>query len=130
VLIITHQGLSTLLRTAAGIVINDVVVNQIILEEFLVLIPGQTRELVQKLLNPADPQDVTRAAELICAVANLCLLDISNFNPSKVRTVRALQLIGTLFYAMTEPFINRNLSLSRQMMLLSQYAHIALILYQ
>ena len=118
-LIITHQGLSTLLRTAAGMVINDVVVNWIILEEFLVLVPGQTRELVQKLLNPADPQDVTCAVELICAVANLCLLDISNFSPSKVRTVWALQLIGTLFYAMTEPFINCNLSLSQQMMLLS-----------
>jgi hypothetical protein len=63
-------------------------------------------------------------------VADLRSLDISTFNPSKVRTVQALQLIGTLFYAMTEPFVNRNLSLSQQMMLLSQYAHIALILYR
>lgn len=111
-------------------VINNVAVNQIILKKFLVLVPRQTRELVQKLLSTVDPQDVTRAVELICAVANLCLLDISNFNPSKVRTVQALQLIGTLFYAMSEHFINHNLSLSWQMMLLSQYTHIALILYR
>jgi hypothetical protein len=110
-------------------VINDVVVNQIILKEFLVLLPGRSRESVQKLLNPVDPQDVTRAVELICAVANLRLLDISKFDPSKVRTVWALQLIGTLFYAMTEPFVNCELSLSQQMTL-SQYAHIALILYR
>jgi len=41
--------------------INDVIVNQLILEEYLVLLPNQARESVCKLLNPADPQDVPRA---------------------------------------------------------------------
>jgi hypothetical protein len=110
--------------------INDVIVNRLILEEHLVLLPNQTRESVCKLLNPTDPQDVPRAIELICAVADLCTLDISTFNPSQMKTISALQLIGTLFHAMIEPFVNPNMSLFEQMRYLSEYSHIALVLYR
>jgi hypothetical protein len=110
--------------------INDVIVNRLILEEYLVLLPNRTRESVRKLLNPADPQDVPRAIELICAVADLRTLDTSTFNPSQMKTIAALQLIGTLFHAMIEPFVNPNLSLFEQMRYLSEYSHIALVLYR
>jgi hypothetical protein len=70
--------------------INDVIVNRLILEEYLVLLPNRTRESVRKLLNPADPQDVPRAIELICAVADLRTLDTSTFNPSHMKTIAAL----------------------------------------
>lgn len=108
----------------------DVAVNRLILEEYLVLIPQQTRESVRKLLNPADPQDVPRAIELIRAVADLRSLDKSTFNPSQVKTVEALQLIGTVFHAMIEPFVNPSLSLTAQMEYLSEYSHLVFMLYR
>jgi len=50
-------------------VINDVIINRLILEQYLNRLPNQTRDSVEKLLNPADPQDVPRAIELIRALA-------------------------------------------------------------
>src|SRR5882762_11262398 len=88
-------GLSSLLRILIGMAINDVIVNRLILEEYLVLLPNQTRESVRKLLNPTDPQNVPWAIELIHAVADLRTLDISTFNTSQMKTISALQL---LFY--------------------------------
>jgi len=123
-------GLSTLLRILLGMAINDVIVNRLILEEYLILLPNQTRESVSKLLNPADPQDVPRAIELIRAVADLRSLNTSEFNPSQMKTIAALQLIGNLFHAMIEPFVNPNLSLVDQMQYLAEYSHIALVLYR
>ena len=111
-------------------VVNDVVITRLILEQYLVLFPNQTRDSVCKLLDPADPQDVPRAIELICAVADLRSLDTSGFAPSQMKTIAALQLVGTLFHAMIEPFINPDLSLVEQMEHLSEYSHIALILYR
>ena len=111
-------------------VVNDVVITRLILEQYLVLLPNQTRDSVRKLLDPADPQDVPQAIELICAVADLRSLDTSGFTPSQMKTIAALQLVGTLFHAMIEPFINPDLSLVEQMEHLSEYSHIALILYR
>lgn len=125
---IFYIGISTLLRTAAGMVVNSVVIDSLIIEEFLVQLPEQTRALFQTLLNPSDPQDVTRAIELIRALSDLRNLKLSDFNPSNLRTVRALQLIGTLFHAMTQPFVNPDLSLAQQMAYLSEYAHITFML--
>lgn len=127
---VLYIGISTLLRTAAGMVVNSVVINSLIIEEFLIQLPEQTRASVQTLLNPLDPQDVTRAIELIQALSNLRNLKSSDFNPSKFRTVRALQLIGALFHAMTQPFVNPDLSLAQQMAYLSEYAHITFMLYR
>jgi len=111
-------------------IVNDVVINRLILQQYLILLPNQTRESVEKLLNPADPQDVPRAIELIRAVADLRSLNKSGFNPSQMKTVEALQLIGSLFHAMIKPFVNPNVSLTQQMEYLSEYAHLALMLYR
>ena len=127
---ILYIGISTLLCTAAGMVINSVVINSLIIEEFFVQLPEQTHASVQTLLNLSDPQGVTRAIELIQALSNLRNLKSSDFNLSKFQTVRVLQLIGTLFHAMTQPFMNLDLSLAPQMAYLSEYAHITFMLYQ
>jgi hypothetical protein len=111
-------------------VVNNVVINCLILEQYLILLPSQTKESVAKLLNPADPQDVTHVIELIRAVGDLRALDKSTFNPSQMKTVEALQLIGTLFHAMTEPFVNAKLSLTEQMTYLSKFVHLSLTLYR
>lgn len=109
--------------------VNDVAINRNILE-YLVLLPGQTRDSVCKFLNPADPQDVPRAIQLVQAVADLHKLDTSQFNPSQKKSVEALRLIGRLFHCMIQPFINASLSLTERMEYLSEYAHLALILYR
>lgn len=111
-------------------IVNDVAINRLILERYLIMLPNQSPESVEKLLNPADPQDVPRAIELICAVGDLRSLNKSGFNPSQMKTIEALQLIGTLFHAMIEPFVNSNLSLTAQLEYLAQYAHLAFMLYQ
>ena len=46
-----------------------------------------------------------------------------------MKTIAALQLIGNLFHAMIEPFVNPNLSLVDQIQYLAEYSHIALVLY-
>jgi hypothetical protein len=112
-------------------IVNNVVINQLILKQYLTLLPNQTRELVVKLLNPADPQDVLHAIKLIWAVTiELRFLNKSGFSPSQMKTVEALQLIGTLFHAMIEPFVNPTLTLTKQLEYLSQYAHLTLMLYR
>jgi hypothetical protein len=111
-------------------VVNDIVINRLILEQYLILLLGKSTDSVAKLLNPADPQDVPRVIELIRAVGDLRSLDRSAFNPSQMKTVEALQLIGTLFHAMTEPFVNAELSLTEQMTYLSEFADLSLALYR
>jgi hypothetical protein len=91
------------------------------------MLPNQSPESVEKLLNPADPQDVPHAIELICAVGNLHSLNKSGFSPSQMKTIEALQLIGTLFHVMIESFVNSNLSLTAPLEHLAQYAHLAFI---
>jgi hypothetical protein len=110
--------------------IDDVIINCLILKQYLNCLPNQTWDSVEKLLNPADPQDVPCAIELIHTVGNLHSLDKSTFNPSQLKTVEALQLIRTLFHAMTEPFINAELSLTTQMTFLSEFVHLLLVLYR
>ena len=105
--------------------VNDVAINRNILEEFLVLLPNQTRDSIRKLLNPADPQDVPRSIELVQAVGQLHSLDTSQFNPSQKKTIEALQLIGRLFHCMVEPFVNASLFLTEQMECQISYMAIA-----
>jgi len=80
---VLYIGISTLLCTAAGMVINSVVINLLIIKEFLIQLHKQTQASVQTLLNPLDPQDVTHAIELIQVLSNIHNLKSSDFNPSK-----------------------------------------------
>ena len=92
------------------------------------MLPNQSPESIEKLLNPADLQDVPCAIELICAVGNLCSLNKSGFNLSQMKTIEALQLISTLFHVMIEPFVNSNLSPTAQLEYLAQYVYLAFML--
>lgn len=107
----------------------DISINRLILAQYLVKLPGQTSENVYKLLNPADPQDVPRAIELINAVAELRTLETTEFSPSEKNTFKALSTIGYLFHSLMAPFLDRELSLTEQITSLSQYSHLAFLLY-
>lgn len=84
---------------------------------------------IHTLLNPKDPQDVPRAVQLLSRVADLRNLDAANFSPSERVIHDALSLLGEALYSLLQPFINRNLSLSEQLIHLAKSAHIMCALY-
>ncbi|KAJ7699599.1 hypothetical protein B0H17DRAFT_1129209 [Mycena rosella] len=70
-----------------------------------------------------------RLCTLLCSVQDLRHLDTSEFTPSERNTHRALSLLGEMFDALVEPFINPTLSLSQQITHLVKFAHIACALF-
>ncbi|KAJ7479108.1 hypothetical protein FB451DRAFT_1131301 [Mycena latifolia] len=127
----TGTGLCTLLCSIQGILVNGVIINKTLLAEWLEKLSGHdwSDESIHALLNPKDPQDVPRAVKLLCLIADLRDLDTSEFTPSERNTHRALSLLGEMFDALVEPFINPTLSLSEQMTQLVKFAHIACALF-
>jgi hypothetical protein len=122
-------GLSTLTHTIGGIIINDVIVNRWLLETYLLRLPNQTKESVALLLNPEDPQDVPRAIELIQALADLRNLEI-DLDPAELKTLIAIKLMGHLFNCLIQPYIDPTLSLTQQIEYLSEFQHVAMVLYR
>ncbi|KAJ7471739.1 hypothetical protein FB451DRAFT_1036440, partial [Mycena latifolia] len=127
----TDTGLCTLLCSIQGILVNSVVINNTLLAEWLEKLSGHDwlDESIHALLNPKDPQDVPRAVKLLYLIADLRNLDTSECTPSERNTHRALSLLGEMFDALIEPFINPTLSLSEQMTQLVKFAHIACALF-
>ncbi|KAJ7503915.1 hypothetical protein B0H11DRAFT_2352833 [Mycena galericulata] len=126
------KRLCTLLCSREGILVNGVVINKILLAKWLEKLTGHdwSDESIHALLNPKDPQDVPRAIKLICLVADLRQLENpSEFTPAERNTHRALCLLGEMFDALVEPFINPSFSLSEQMIHLVKFAHIACAMF-
>ncbi|KAJ7236387.1 hypothetical protein C8J57DRAFT_1569718 [Mycena rebaudengoi] len=119
------KRLCTLLCSKEGILVNDVVINKTLLAQWLERLSGYdwSDESIHALLNPKDPQDVPRAVTLLCLVDDLRNLDTTEFTPSERNTHRALSLLGEMFHALLEPFINPTLSLSEQVIHLVKFAH-------
>ncbi|KAF8185751.1 hypothetical protein K438DRAFT_1936875 [Mycena galopus ATCC 62051] len=117
-LLITTSGLCTLLCSKEGLLVDEE------LSEM-----DWSDESIHALLNPKDSQDVPRAVKLLLLVADLRHLDPSEFSPSERSTHRALCLLGEMFEALVEPFINPTLSLSEQVTHLVKFAHIACALF-
>ncbi|KAJ7703986.1 hypothetical protein B0H17DRAFT_1228185 [Mycena rosella] len=116
-----------LLCSKEGILINDVVIHKSLIAGWLERMTGHdwSDESIHALLNPKDPQDVPRAIKLLCLVAELRMaVDSTDFTPSELKTYRALCLLGEIFDAMLEPFINPALSLSEQLISLVKFAHL------
>ena len=123
-------GASTLFHSESGIVVNNVVIDRKMLRRYILCMPGTTEDSVDKLLYPQDPMDVPRAIKLIQAVASLCSLDKSQFDPGQQKTINAIQLTGSIFHCLTQPFLNHDLNLTKQFVSLSKYSHMALALYR
>ncbi|KAJ7911680.1 hypothetical protein B0H13DRAFT_1875634 [Mycena leptocephala] len=125
------KRLCTLLCSKEGMLVNGVVVNKALLAHWLEKLSGQdwSDESIHALLNPKDAQDVPRAVKLLCLIADLQHLDTSGFTPSEKHTHRAISLLGEMFDALVEPFINPTLSLSEQITQLAKFAHIACALF-
>ncbi|KAJ7936419.1 hypothetical protein B0H13DRAFT_1589586, partial [Mycena leptocephala] len=121
------KGLCKLLCSKEGILVNGVVINKSLIAGWLERLTGHdwSDESIHALLNPKDPQDVPRAIKLLCLVAELRMaVDSSDFTPAERKTHRALSLLGEIFDALLEPFINPKLSLSEQLIHLVKFAHL------
>ncbi|KAJ7795088.1 hypothetical protein B0H14DRAFT_2392057, partial [Mycena olivaceomarginata] len=68
-------------------------------------------------------QDVPRAIKLICLVADLRALE-EKLNPTEQIIHNALCLLGEMFDALVEPFINPTLPPPEQMIRIVKFAHI------
>ncbi|KAJ6569699.1 hypothetical protein B0H10DRAFT_2354990, partial [Mycena sp. CBHHK59/15] len=125
------KRLCKLLCSKEGILVNGVVINKRLIAQWLERLSGHdwSDESIHALLNPKDPQDVPRAVKLLCLIADLRHLDSSDFTPSERNTHRALCLLGEMFDALLDPFINPILSLSEQITQLVKFAHLACALF-
>jgi hypothetical protein len=121
-------GISTSLRSKNGILINQVAINPGILAKHLAL-SGLCRRDILFLLEPSDSQDVPRAVELIKSLGNIASKELKQPNPSTVEEHAAILVLSELYLAFLHPFLDPSISLSRQMELLSKYAHMAAYLY-
>ncbi|KAJ6615305.1 hypothetical protein B0H10DRAFT_2220505 [Mycena sp. CBHHK59/15] len=121
------KRLCKLLCSKEGILVNGVVINKSLIAQWLERLTGHdwSEESIHALLNPKDPQDVPRAVKLLTLVADLRHLDTSEFAPSESNTHRALSVLGEMFDALLEPFINPTMSLSEQITSLVKFAHLS-----
>lgn len=120
-------GLCELLCSREGILVNGVAINKTLIAGWLERMTGHdwSDESIHSLLNPKDPQDLPRAIKLLCLVAEIRMsVDATEFTPSELKTYRALCLLGEMFDALVEPFINPTLSLSEQLIQLVKFAHL------
>ncbi|KAJ7251090.1 hypothetical protein C8J57DRAFT_1078413 [Mycena rebaudengoi] len=126
-----YTGICTLLCSKEGMLVNDVIINKTLIAQWLEKLSGYdwSDESIHALLNPKDPQDVPRAVTLLCLIDDLRHLDTAELTPSERNTHRALSLLGEVFHALLEPFINPTLSLSEQVIHLVKFAHLACALF-
>ncbi|KAJ7940110.1 hypothetical protein B0H13DRAFT_1586672, partial [Mycena leptocephala] len=79
---------------------------------------------IDALLNPSDAQDVPRAIKLLMCIVEMGKLDPEDFDPSEMAEFEAICLLGEVFDALLQPFININLSLSEQIESLITFSHL------
>ncbi|KAJ7907243.1 hypothetical protein B0H13DRAFT_1583030, partial [Mycena leptocephala] len=74
-------------------------------------------------------QDVPRAMHLILCIIEMGELDADDFDPSETAEFEAICLLGELFDALLQPFLNVELSLSQQITSLVKFSHLLCALY-
>jgi len=113
-------------------------ISTFMLERYLPLLDNLDQDAAQRLLYPDDPQDVPHAIELLSAI-----IAIAKFNPALlpftslgcipdvnvVADFKALQVLGFTLENLLEPFTNVRLSLSKQVIHLSCFAHLLYTFY-
>ncbi|KAK7013944.1 hypothetical protein R3P38DRAFT_3322453 [Favolaschia claudopus] len=114
-----------------GLLANGVVVNKNLLAQWLERLSGHdwSGQSIHALLNPKDAQHVPSTVKLLTLIGDLRFLDASNFTPAEANTHRALCILGEMFDALLDPFINPNLSLSQEIIQLVKFAHLSCAWY-
>ena len=123
------SGFATLLRAHKGILIGTAVVNKNHLRSHLVELSHVNPSSVESLVDPADKQNVPKAVALIQALDQLNSLDTRSYDPSRMNEHCSLTVIGEVFFAFVNPFIDINMTLSDQLTSLSKYIHAISAIY-
>jgi hypothetical protein len=114
--------------------VDRTVINRVIITQALEHLPGETKESVAILVDPADHQNVPRAYKLIKASISLGADDTdprsTDITPSEHNTKRAFSLAGEMWKSLLDPFTDGSLSLSEQLRSLSKFAHLAFVFYR
>ncbi|EMD31048.1 hypothetical protein CERSUDRAFT_60567, partial [Gelatoporia subvermispora B] len=119
-----------LLRTTQGIIVGDTVINHEILAAHLRDHPELSELEVQRLLNPADAQDVPRAVSFLQAVYSISSLPRDGCSPTQLHERRIIGVIGQTLNAFMDPFIRPSWNITQQITSLSKYAHLAFALFR
>ncbi|GJE91565.1 hypothetical protein PsYK624_077150 [Phanerochaete sordida] len=128
------KRIGRLLRSADGVTVGNTVINYEMLRRHLLRTGNHSEAEVERLLNPADSQDVPRAIEFIEAVeaVNAPSSDISGDpeDPSRLVEANVLGAVGEMYAAFMDAFICPSWSLSEQLASLSKFAHISFALFR
>jgi hypothetical protein len=124
-------GLCTILCSWMGMLAKGVCVNRdLLVTWFERLINHDWSETsIENLLHPSDAQNVSRAVKLLLCIVEIRTIDKDSLDPSEEAEFEALCLLGEMFEALLQPFINPSLSLSQQLTSLVTFAHISCGLY-
>ncbi|KAK7006881.1 hypothetical protein R3P38DRAFT_3213632 [Favolaschia claudopus] len=120
-------------RSPEGTVIDQVVLNRPIITQWLEKLPGETKETVAILVDPADHQNVPKAYKLLRAIISVGkdgIPDTPSLSPTDKITHRAFALAGEMWRAFLDAFTVRELSLSERLASLSQFARMAFVFYR
>ncbi|KAJ6574023.1 hypothetical protein B0H10DRAFT_1963829 [Mycena sp. CBHHK59/15] len=114
-----------------GIVVKNVCINRDLLLGWLERLPDHdwSETTIHNLLDPSDAQNVANSIKLLMCIVEIVELDPEDFDPSEVAEFEALCLLGELFDALLQPFINTELSLSEQIQSLVSFSHLLCALY-
>ncbi|KAJ6537906.1 hypothetical protein B0H19DRAFT_1213638 [Mycena capillaripes] len=114
-------GDGTLVRQPSGMYVDaGRVVDPHFWGQCLQLLADYNQKSVDKLMNPDDPQDVSRAIELVEAIVFV--------NVDLTAATDSVRLLDHVFENFTFPFITPEFSLSKQIRMLSTCAHLLFIL--
>ncbi|KAF7335508.1 hypothetical protein MVEN_02204600 [Mycena venus] len=110
------KRLRALLCSSAGMLAKDVWVNRDLLTSWLERLPNHdwSETTIHTLLDPKDTMNVGQAIKLLLCIAEMRELDVDDFDPSEAAEFEALCLLGEVFDALLQPFINPDFSLSQQ----------------
>lgn len=107
---------------------DDIILNALVLQGWLLQAPGQTKESVIRLLNPEDPQDVPRAIDLLRTIVSLRAHGPCD-NPIEHKELEAIILLGHACENIYRPFIDINMCLRDQLRSLSCLSHLLVYLF-
>ncbi|KAE9401544.1 hypothetical protein BT96DRAFT_817778 [Gymnopus androsaceus JB14] len=125
-----NKRCATLCRSNQGIMIGNHIINAEMLSRLLLLLPGQTKESVEGLLDPDDHQNVPRAIKLLIAIHRLSDVNTSGLNPLDKDLLRYIAVLGALFDAFIQPFMQQEWSLYEQLKSLAIAGHLLFGLYR
>ncbi|KAJ6626243.1 hypothetical protein B0H10DRAFT_1942079 [Mycena sp. CBHHK59/15] len=121
----------TLLCLKEGLIVKNTCVNCDLLLSWLEYLTGYdwSETSLHALLDPADGRNVSGAIKLMLCIVELRNLNQDDFDPSEAAEFEDLCLLGEIFDAWLQPFINTELSLSEQIESLIKCSHLLCALY-